>query len=320
MNTMIGRTFASLALLVAALSGCGDTSMAHQVDLRSVTRIFGPVIPQDVIRGRERDGNTLLLLVATNIIRLDLGARRASSVAIAVPAGVTCWGLARLVDGTLWSIRGRSALIRIEPDGQVSREFALPEPRLGLFAAGDRLVYQAAVSTPPAPALTAGLPGEAGTHRWGDMTTRSFPGIARAQSAALNMVACGDSAGAEKPCWFPHEAVVSLIGPQGQTRRLALTGLAEVTPEVLLTAENPARPIRDAFVDRRGRIWILSTGVPPPGSPELPGGWILARYAADGSAEGQVRLADPVRLIVGVMDDGVVVVTGDGYVGEVKPW
>lgn len=309
-----------LALLAAGLAGCGDPSMAQQASVREVVSLFGPVISQELIRGRERDGHTVLLLAGANIARIDLDARRATSVAIGVPPGATCWGLARLVDGSLWSIRGRTVVIRIEADGRVSREVPLSEPRLGLFAAGTRLIYQPAMPAPPGPALIAGAPGDVRTEPWSGLTTRIFPGIARAQSAALNMVACGDSDGAERPCWFPHEAAVSLIGAGGDTRRIALAGLAEVAPEVLLTAENPARPVRDAYVDRRGRTWILSSGEPPPGAPELPGGWILARYAADGGAEGHTRLTEPVRLILRAGDEGVVVLTGSGHVGEVKTW
>ena len=316
---MNGSILAAPALLLVALADCGGTPMAHRADLRSLTPIFGPVVSRDVIRGREREGAATLLLVGTSVVRVDVQAHRVTSISIAVPAGVTCWGLAKLADGTLWSIRGRTAVIRIEPDGRVSRELPLSEPRLGLFATGDRLIYQAAMATPPAPALTAGPPG-GNALPWSGLTTRMFPGIARAQAAALNMVACGDSARPERPCWFPYEAAVSLIGPRGETRRVALPGLAEVAPEVLLTAENPARPVRDAFVDASGRIWVLSSGVPPAGGSELPGGWILARYGADGAAEGQVRLTEPVRLILGADAGRVVVLAGSGHVAEVKPW
>ena len=38
------------------------------------------------------------------------------------------------------------------------------------------------------------------------------------------------------------------------------------------------RPVRDAYVDASGTIWILSSGAPPEHAPDLPGGWVLARY------------------------------------------
>ena len=134
------------------------------------------------------------------------------------------------------------------------------------------------------------------------------------------MVACGSSARVERPCWFPDEAAISLIGARGETRRIELSGLAKVAPEVLLAAENPQRPVRDAHVDDRGRIWVLSSGVAPAGAPDLPGGWVLARYANDGTAQGQVRLAEPARLILRVDDRRVTVLSGSGQVSEVRPW
>ena len=317
---MFVRTLVPLSLVLAALAACRATPQAHQMELRTVTSLFGPVISPEVIRGRHVDGNTVLLLVETTIVRVDLEARSVTRGAIGVAPGTACWGLAKLDDGTLWSLRGRNAIIRIESDGRVSRELPLTEPHAGLFGAGNRLILQRAMSPPPAIALSAGVPGEELREPWSDMTTRVFPGIARAQLAALNMVACGSSEQAERPCWFPHEPVIFLIGPRGGTRRVALTGLTEVTPEVLLAAENPARPIRDVFVDRGGRIWALSTGAAPAGAPELPGGWILARYGADGTANGQVRLAEPVRLILRADAERVIVLTGSGRVGEVKSW
>jgi hypothetical protein len=314
------RTLVPLALVVASLAACRATPMAHQMELRTVTSLFGPVISSDAIRGRQDDGEAVVLLVSATIVRVDLERRRVTQVAIGVTAGTTCWGLAKLDDGSLWSLRGRNAVIRIEPDGRVSRELPLAESYAGLFAAGNRLLYQKAMSIPPAAALSVALPGEEIRQPWSGMTTRVFPGIARAQVAALNMVACGSSEHAERPCWFPDEAAVSLIRPRGETRRLVLAGLAEVAPEVLLAAENPPRPVRDVFVDRRGRIWVLSSGTAPPGAPERPGGWIVARYAADGAPQGQVRLAEPVRLILRADAERVIVLAGSGHIGEVKAW
>jgi hypothetical protein len=64
----------------------------------------------------------------------------------------------------------------------------------------------------------------------------------------------------------------------------------------------------------------LSSGTAPPGAPERPGGWIVARYAADGAPQGQVRLAEPVRLILRADAERVIVLAGSGHIGEVKAW
>jgi hypothetical protein len=87
-----------------------------------------------------------------------------------------------------------------------------------------------------------------------------------------------------------------------------------------LTAENPPRPVRDAYVDRAGRVWVLSSGTPPPGGSEAPGGWILARYSPDGAADGLAHLREPARLILRVEGDRVLVLSGAGYVAETTSW
>jgi hypothetical protein len=152
------------------------------------------------------------------------------------------------------------------------------------------------------------------------MTTRAFERLARGSAMALNMVSCGGSSIDERPCWFPDEAAITLIDVHGSSRRVVLPGLAVVPPDVLLAADNPPRPVRDAYVDRKGRIWVLSTGTAPPGEADRPGGWVLARYAPDGTAEGIVRLQESVRLILRADDDRAVVLSGTGHVAEVRPW
>ncbi len=315
------RTVALMSLFLAALAACRAHPTAREPDVLALAPVFGPIVENEVIAGRAEDEDGVWLLVGgTDLVRVDLAAQRVRRAAIKLDPGERCWGLARLHDGSLWTLRGRHAVIQIAPDGIVKREASLAEPHLGLFGAADRLVYQQASFTPPGPALRAGAPGDAGTVPWSEMTTRAFSTIARAPAVALNMVACGGSARAERPCWFPDEAAVSLIDSRGATRRIALPGLDLVSPEILLTAENPARPVRDAYLDREGRIWVLSSGTPPPGGADRPGGWILARYAADGAADGLARLQDSARLILRVESGRVLLLSGRGHVAAVKPW
>jgi hypothetical protein len=317
---MTTRTIAPVSLLVAALSACRTPLPLARHDSAQLIPLFGPVIGSEVIRGREENGDHVILLAGeSTMVRVDLLRRQSTRVAIGVAPGEACWGLARLQDGSLWTLKARNAVIRVEEDGRVSQVVPLSEPHVGLFGSGDRLIYQRAISTPPGAALRAGPPGAADAV-WSGMTTRLFSRIGRPQMAALNMVACGGSARAERPCWFPDEPAVSLIAPDGDTRRISLAGLAVVAPEVLLAAENPARPVRDAYLDRRGRLWVLSSGVAPPGAAEVPGGWILARYGLDGTADGHVRLAAAARLILRAEDGRALVLAGSGHVSEVTPW
>lgn len=315
------RTIAGLLMLAVTLAGCRTTRVAREPDMTAVTPLFGPIVSSEVIGGRQDDGDNVWLLVGgTSLVHIDLAVRTARRVAIPLAPGEQCWSLARLHDGSLWTLKGRNTLIEVGPAGAIGRSVTLAEPHVGLFGAGDRLIFQAAQFTPASPALKAGAPGEGSAVPWSAMTTRAFERLPRGAALALNMVACGGSVTEERPCWFPDEAAVSLIDPHGATRRLPLPGLAVVPPEVLVTSENPARPVRDAYVDRNGRIWVVSSGTAPPGEADRPGGWILARYSRAGAADGIARLREPVRLILRVDGDRAIVLSGSGHVSEVQPW
>ena len=308
------------ALFVAAFGACRAGSIAREPGVLPFRPVFGPVVGSEVIGGRVDAGNDVwLLLGGTELVHVDLPTRRSRRVALKIAPGESCWGLARLDDGSLWTIKGRRSLIRIDPDGTVVKDEALSEPHLGLSAARDRLVYQVAAFTPPGPALRAGRPGDPNTTPWSEMTTRTFDTIARASAVALNMVSCGGTSRQERPCWFPDEAAVSLIDAAGATRRLDLPGLAVVSPEILLTAENPARPVRDAYLDRDGGLWVLSTGTAPPDRGDRPGGWILARYGPGATPLGVHRLTDSARLILHAEPGRALLLTGAGMVVEVIP-
>lgn len=315
------RTIARISLLAMALPACRTTSVAGQPGELPLNPIFGPVVSSEVIGGRQDEGDGVWLLVGgTNLVHIDVAARGARRIAITLRPGEQCWSLARLQDGSLWTLKGRDTLIQVDRTGAIGKTITLNEPHLGVFGAANRLVYQRARLTPPSPALSAGEPGGAGAVPWSQMTTRPFDRLARGSAMALNMVACGGSATDERPCWFPDEGAVSLIDPQGSTRRVVLPGLTVVLPELLLAADNPARPVRDAYVDRKGRIWIVSSGMAPRGESDRPGGWILARYSRDGAPDGQVRLQEPVRLILRIDGDRAIVLSGSGHVAEVSPW
>src|SRR5262249_54502977 len=138
--------------------------------------------------------------------------------------------------------------------------------------------------------------------------------------AALNMITCGPTHVAELPCWFPDEAAVALVEEDGTTRRVTLAGLDIVTPEALLTSDNPRRPVRDAYVDGAGMIWILSSGTPPPGAADVPGGWLLARYALDGAPRGVWRLSEAARLVLRGDPRFVILLMSTGLGGQVPRW
>jgi hypothetical protein len=315
---------AGLLVLALTLGAC-QSSSARQAPLVAkiaahVMPRFGPVIGAEVIGGRADAGEDVLLLAGgVDLVRLTLSTRSVARVRLRIPPADECWNLARLDDGSLWTLRGRRTLSRIASDGSIEREWALPEPHFGLFAVGDRLLFQRADFAPPGPALLAGTAGGP-RQEWSAITTRVFPAIARASAAALNMITCGATEARERACWFPDEPALFLVSSEGTTRRLLLDGLDVVSPEILLTSDNPARPVRDSYVDAGGAVWVLSSGKAPPGAPEAPGGWILARYGSDGVLEGLTRLSEAVRLILHVDTRSILVLTSTGMVAEVSRW
>jgi hypothetical protein len=259
----------------------------------------GPVIGPEVIAGRA-DGSVVTLLAGgLDLVRVDLSRRRFERIPLILAAGESCWGLARLSDGTLWTLKGRHTAARLTEGGQLTSQVPLITPQFGIFAAGDHLVFQEAAFTAPSPAFMTGT---------------------GASSAALNMLACGVTRASERACWFPDEPAVYLVEVDGHTRHVTLPGLPVVPAEVLLTSDNPARPVRDAFVASSGDIWVLSTGTPPPGAAQSPGGWTLARFGGHGEALGQSRLSEAARLILGADSQRIELLLASGKVGEVAAW
>lgn len=315
------RLLTIVAMSVSVMfTACRPAPGSSDPEVALVLPLFGPAISREVIGGRSDDAERRVWLLAAGeaIVQVDLKAGLVSRTPIAVPRGESCWGLARLDDGSLWTLRGRSTLAQIAPDGRIMREIVLAEPHFGLYARGARLVYQPARFISSGGLLFAGVPGDAHPAGWSALEPREFPALARASAAALNMVACGPTRTTEQPCWFPDDTSVALIGPAGETRHLALSGLTRVAPEVLLTSDNPPKPLRDVFVEETGTIWVLSTGTPSSGAGgDEPGGWLLAEYAPAGVLVRMRRLSEAVRLILDVHRERLVVLSGAGMVAEV---
>jgi hypothetical protein len=312
--------WAGVLMLAAALGACRAEPARPAPSQLTVTPLFGPVIGPEVIGGRVGAGVVTLLAGGIDLVRIDLPASRASRTHLALAPGESCWNLARLADGSLWTLKGRRTLARIDEEGRLRQVLPLAVSHFGLFAAGDRLVFQEATFTAPAPALVSGPIDGGARKQWSEITTRPFDGLARASAAALNLVSCGTTSIAERPCWFPDEAAVFLVKEDGATRRVELAGLEVVPPEALLTSDTPRRPVRDAYSDADGSLWILSSGEPAAGQSDVPGGWIVARYSLAGVPRGRARLDRAARLILRADARHVVLLLSNGQVGEVKAW
>ena len=301
---------------------CALSVMSCQSATKSVApvRLFGPVIGNEIIAGRADEGAgrpVLILAAERDLVSIDVEHRSTTRRPLSLDDGGSCWGLARLTDGSLWTIRDWKTLREISPGGETLREFPLGGEHAALFSADDRLLFQRAEFVAPDQALIAAKPGDDRQEPWSTLQTRPYK-LARTSVAALNLVTCGPTRAEERPCWFPDDPAVAMIDPSGRTRRLELAGIPPVAPEVLLTSDNPARPVRDAFVDRSGGVWIISARTPVEGAPQPPGGWLLAHFAPAGAPLERLNLTEPARLILEADTRHVLLLMGSGHVAEVR--
>ncbi len=307
----------SLIVTVAFIAACGP----RPLPTARVAPIFGPAVGRDTISGHVVDdrGTVYLMVGASTLVSIDLESRTQRTDVIRLPSTERCWGLARLSDGSLWTLMGMNAVIQIGPGAAVAREVSLPVAHLGVFGARDRLILQRGSLPAGEPVLYSGTPGAAIQLPWSEMTARPFETLAMGAAAALNLVSCGTTRSGEIPCWFPDEPAVFLITGDGRTRRLTLDGLPHAAPEVLINARTPQRPVRDVFVEKDGTMWVLSTGTRLPEGKDLPGGWLLARYGRRGESIDRRLLPEPARLILRAAGGRALVLTGSGMVAEVQP-
>jgi hypothetical protein len=199
------------------------------------------------------------------------------------------------------------------------REVPLGTAHLGIHATGSRLLLQPGTLPAGEPVLFSGTPAALSRDPWSAMRARPFDALATGAAAALNLVSCGVSLTDEIPCWFPDQASVFLIRNSGVTRAVPLQGLPHTAPELLINARVPQRPVRDVFVESDGTIWVISTGSPTNAGPDVPGGWLIARYGRQGEPIDRRRLPHPVRIILRAAHGRALVLTGAGMIAEVEP-
>ena len=103
----------------SACFGSRSSSPATVIGRRSRASRCVPLMPCSADRRQRSDRRTWTRArcdaAGGRQSRGDLPTRRAARAWIAAD----CWGLARLEDGSLWTIKGRQSLVRIDPDGSV---------------------------------------------------------------------------------------------------------------------------------------------------------------------------------------------------------
>ena len=159
----------------AALTSCAVAAPDSASGTLTLRPLFGPAFGSEVIAGRAEDLNPrdpiVVLVGDMDLVTIEPGARASRRRTMQLAPGSTCWGLARLRDGSLWTLKGRRALLQVLETGEVKREVPLFEPQFGLFGQGDRLLYQPAEFIAPAPALFAARPGDPQRVAWSSLRT-----------------------------------------------------------------------------------------------------------------------------------------------------
>ena len=307
-------------LLIAAFTNCSPR--VRQAEVANLTVRFGPIADLGTISGHVLEDNGASAMVVAgdgSLVAINMDASTYHAAALPCSGSNRCWGLARLSDGSLWTLKGMHTVLQVSREGRALREVPLETAQLGVHGVGLRLVLQPGALPAGQPVLFSGTVAGLSPDPWSTMRARAFDALATGAAAALNLVSCGVSRTEEIPCWFPDEPAVSLISEFGATRTIVLDGLPHAAPESLINARVPQRPVRDVFVESDGTIWVISTGTPASASPDLPGGWLIARYGSHGEPIDRRQLPEPVRIILRAAHGRALVLTGAGMVSEVQP-
>jgi hypothetical protein len=307
-------------LLLGAATSC--SAPVGPPDHAVLATRFGPIADLGTISGhvlQKDDASVILIAGDGSLVSIDADTGTYRRATLPCSGQDRCWGLARLADGSLWTLKGMHVVMEVSADARVVRELPLEAAHLGVHGAGLQLVLQPGTLPAGQPVLFSGSPSAASRDPWSTMRARPFDALATGAAAALNLVSCGVSLTAEIPCWFPDEPSLFLITAAGVTRTIALDGLPHPAPELLINARVPQRPVRDVFIEADGTIWVISTGQPVEGSPDVPGGWLIARYGRHGEPIDRRQLQEPIRIILRAAHGRALVLTGAGMVAEVQP-
>ena len=292
-------------LLTIALSLIGATT-ASAGDL-TVTRLT-PLLQMSasVIVGRARCGASTWLLTE----RLELVEVRTTATTavmrkvLGLMGDDRPWGLACVIDGTLWTLATPRALVRIAADGRVAERIMLSLQRFALFGAGDRVLFQQLPIAASAVALAASPPRQ-------PAAIRSWPGLIERRAAtrerelAQNMVNCGIGFAATVPCWFIDDLTVTVS--DGRAVRTIDVGL----PGVLGSAE-PS--IRDVALASHS-VWLLADGRDPDRGNRA--GITLLFQHEQTRVRARLDLKPTARVLLAASDTSCVLLTTDGALMEV---
>lgn len=294
-----------IVTLAAVLTLCVHGDSFGSV-LRKYPASSGGVVPEGLIVGRAVcQGATWLLTEKAQLVRVSAANR---TVTVHDIQGLLLddrlWGLACLTDGSLWTLPSPRAVARLSPDGRVAERQNVRLPRVGLFASGDRLLFQQLPTVIDAPILATSPARQPFDVRiWPGL--RGRPTASREDQLAHNLVNCGIPAGASVPCWFVNEAQISVSdGLSSRLRRLA--GLRA-------SGIDQSAPIWDVALVGSERLWLLATAPTSSSGGRTGGRLIFVNHLR----EEHIDLTPTARLILSATDTRCLVLTVRGELMEV---
>ena len=270
--------------------------------------------PGEKVVGRARDPDRVRLLTTSRrLVTVHLSDLSTTSGAlVGFKTEDAPWGLA-VSDGEWWTLVGASQLAQVDDDGHLQDRVQLGGSYVGLFGVGEAILLQPATPVPGAAVLQRLNLETMGRQNAGALRASSFG--TRAETLALNLVACGSTEAAELPCWFNQGRQVDRIGPAGGGRIQVISGI-ELAPDTRhgLEGLETSGPIVDAHIDERGRLWVLLHRPTGRGGDEEE--FVLARYG-EGGLEGVAKAPSLSRVILDVRDDDCVLLVGSGQFSTV---
>lgn len=271
-----------------------------------VTRASAPgLVPDALIVGRAAcRGATWLLTETSKLVEV---ADADWTVTVRSIRGLRSsdkiWGLACLSDGTLWTMASPTSTARLDRSGEIVERVDVSLPRVALFAAGDRLLFQQLPILPNVGALAASLPRRPEASRtWPGLVGRNAPG--REQQIARNLVNCGLALGMFVPCWFADDPRFTISDG---------TSVRTVVPPVGTPPADRGAPIWDVALTADG-YWLLAMFA---GGPGPRAGARLLRARERSGEQASIDIKPPARLVLSATASRCVLLTVAGSVMEV---
>jgi hypothetical protein len=293
--------------MCAAIFAIACSTPLHGAELTMASRTRSQPVPGATIVGRAACKNsTWLLADSSELIEVREGLNAVVHAVAGLSNSDRPWGLACLTDDTLWTMASSRDLVRLDRTGRVQERFTVPLPRIALFAAGDRLLFQPLPIATGASALMTGPARQPAASRpWPGLT--SHGASTREAQLAQNLVACGIAYERQVPCWFINQTEFTVSdGASARTVKL---------PTITIPEVDRAMPVRDIALAADKWFWYVLAGRDRVLG--RPAGVRLVRAHEQLNGVSSIDLRPGARVILSATDSRCRVLLADGSIAEV---